>query len=168
MLTGRGRLNTFLELKMENERLQQRAEQLRAQMQALDNPSENFFTTSDNFGAAEGTRSGYDMGGAAVGAEDDDGPRKKVKRLAAEQHVCVTCGRTDSPEWRKVRNQTKHLHFFPAKLALIHVFSPYFFRAPRDLKRFVTLVVSVGRNARKKRERLFGQAAYLGRRQSNP
>ena len=103
MLTGRGRLNTFLELKMENERLQQRAEQLRAQMQALDNPSENFFTTSDNFGAAGGARSGYDMGGAAVGAEDDDGPRKKVKRLAAEQHVCVTCGRTDSPEWRKVR-----------------------------------------------------------------
>ncbi|KAI0707790.1 hypothetical protein C8Q76DRAFT_628231 [Earliella scabrosa] len=94
-------LNTFLELKMENERLQQRAEQLRAQIQALDNPSENFFTTSDNFGAAEGARSGYDMGGAAVGAEDDDGPRKKVKRLAAEQHVCVTCGRTDSPEWRK-------------------------------------------------------------------
>ncbi|KAG8859383.1 blue light receptor [Tulasnella sp. 330] len=27
--------------------------------------------------------------------------RKKRKALAAENYVCVTCGRTDSPEWRK-------------------------------------------------------------------
>lgn len=25
------------------------------------------------------------------------------KTHGAEQYVCVTCGRTDSPEWRKVR-----------------------------------------------------------------
>ncbi|KAI0807757.1 hypothetical protein C8Q74DRAFT_1213577 [Fomes fomentarius] len=95
-------LNTFLELKMENERLQQRVVQLRAQSLALDGTPESFFATSDNFGAVEAARTGYDLGGAGVGPDgDDDGPRKKVKKMAAEQHVCVTCGRTDSPEWRK-------------------------------------------------------------------
>ena len=30
--------------------------------------------------------------------------RPQAKRAyATDQHVCVTCGRTDSPEWRKVR-----------------------------------------------------------------
>ncbi|KAI0748503.1 hypothetical protein C8Q80DRAFT_1103352 [Daedaleopsis nitida] len=95
-------LNTFLELKMENERLQQRVAQLRAQAQALDCGNDNYYTTSDGFGAAEGGRTGYDMGGGGgLPDAEDDGPRKKVKRLAAEQHVCVDCGRTDSPEWRK-------------------------------------------------------------------
>ncbi|RDX56426.1 GATA-domain-containing protein [Lentinus brumalis] len=92
-------LNTFLELKMEHERLQQRIVQLRAQSQALEGSTDGFFSTSDNFGATEAARTGYDVG--AVPDGEDDGPRKKVKRLAAEQHVCVTCGRTDSPEWRK-------------------------------------------------------------------
>ncbi|KAI0636646.1 hypothetical protein C8Q77DRAFT_1154565 [Trametes polyzona] len=95
-------LNTFLELKMENERLQQRVAQLRAQSQALDSASDGFFASSDNFGVADGARTGFDMGAGGLGPDvDDDGPRKKAKRLAAEQHVCVTCGRTDSPEWRK-------------------------------------------------------------------
>ncbi|KAI8989751.1 hypothetical protein BD414DRAFT_459868 [Trametes punicea] len=116
-------LNTFLELKMENERLQQRVAQLRTQSQALDAPGDNFFSTSDSFGSADGAHAGFDLGPAPLGSDvvDDDGPRKKVsytssmressagsleriaqaKRLAAEQHVCVQCGRTDSPEWRK-------------------------------------------------------------------
>ena len=108
---------------MENERLQQRVAQLRAQAQALEGSSDSFFTSSDNFGAADGARPGYDAG--ATPDVEDDGPRKKVclgtccvasfkeysltilqvKRMAAEQHVCVTCGRTDSPEWRKVCRQ---------------------------------------------------------------
>lgn len=38
-----------------------------------------------------------------AGENDEDGmARKKVRKtFGAEQHVCVTCGRTDSPEWRK-------------------------------------------------------------------
>ncbi|KAM5531739.1 hypothetical protein V8D89_014588 [Ganoderma adspersum] len=97
-------LNTFLELKMENERLQQRVAQLRVQSQALDGAADSFFSTSDNFGvpAADGGRTNFELGvGSLVPDADDDGPRKKLKRAAAEQHVCVTCGRTDSPEWRK-------------------------------------------------------------------
>ncbi|KAH9857224.1 hypothetical protein C2E23DRAFT_881686 [Lenzites betulinus] len=95
-------LNTFLELKMENERLEQRVAQLRAQSQALDGQGDGFFTTSESFGAADPARAGFDLGPGSMGPDaDDDGPRKKAKRLAAEQHVCVTCGRTDSPEWRK-------------------------------------------------------------------
>ncbi|KAL1947982.1 hypothetical protein VTO73DRAFT_13706 [Trametes versicolor] len=95
-------LNTFLELKMENERLQQRVAQLRAQHQALDGQGDGFFSTSESFGSADGLRTGFDMGAGGLGPDgEDDGPRKKAKRLAAEQHVCVTCGRTDSPEWRK-------------------------------------------------------------------
>ncbi|KAH9901481.1 hypothetical protein C8Q73DRAFT_743018 [Cubamyces lactineus] len=92
-------LNTFLELKMENERLQQRVAQLRAQSQALDGASDSFFASSESFDAS---RAAFDVGASGMNAElEDDGPRKKAKRLAAEQHVCVTCGRTDSPEWRK-------------------------------------------------------------------
>ncbi|CDO73601.1 hypothetical protein BN946_scf185014.g71 [Trametes cinnabarina] len=96
-------LNTFLELKTENERLQQRVAQLRSQAQALDGPSDNFFATSDGFAATDsGARTAFDVAAAGLAAEmDDDGPRKKAKRLAADQHVCVQCGRTDSPEWRK-------------------------------------------------------------------
>ncbi|KAF8163421.1 hypothetical protein B0H34DRAFT_695372 [Crassisporium funariophilum] len=33
---------------------------------------------------------------------DEGSKKKKVKRVQnAEQYVCITCGRTDSPEWRK-------------------------------------------------------------------
>ncbi|KAG1800891.1 white collar 2 type of transcription factor [Suillus plorans] len=33
---------------------------------------------------------------------DDAARRKRIRKMhAAEQYVCVTCGRTDSPEWRK-------------------------------------------------------------------
>lgn len=41
--------------------------------------------------------------GLIGGDENEEGSRrKKVKKTpAGEQYVCVTCGRTDSPEWRK-------------------------------------------------------------------
>lgn len=61
---------------MENERLQQRAAQLRAQAQVFEGSSDSFFTTSDNFGAADGARTGYDVG--ATPDAEEDGPRKKV------------------------------------------------------------------------------------------
>ncbi|PIL24287.1 transcription factor [Ganoderma sinense ZZ0214-1] len=106
-------LNTFLELKMENERLQQRVAQLRLQSQALDGAADSFFSTSENFGvpAVDGGRTNFEpgVGPSLVTDADEDGPRKKLKRAAAEQHVCVTCGRTDSPEWRKGPNGPKTL-----------------------------------------------------------
>ncbi|KAJ6502116.1 white collar 2 type of transcription factor [Mycena sanguinolenta] len=42
--------------------------------------------------------------GATKTEDDDDQLKKKKtqkKAVPAEQYVCITCGRTDSPEWRK-------------------------------------------------------------------
>lgn len=33
--------------------------------------------------------------------EEEGGRKKKARRHVGEQYVCRTCGRTDSPEWRK-------------------------------------------------------------------
>ncbi|KAI6005803.1 white collar 2 type of transcription factor [Pisolithus albus] len=148
-------LNTFLELKIENERLQRRLAELRVR------------TSSPAIPTAEGsTSNGYTShglpttGGSAAGvprsypqvvqathyqssrqpwddftqqanqiratrydphsthlvrgqhtspgpqsvedASDDTLRRKKMRKShGTEQYVCVTCGRTDSPEWRK-------------------------------------------------------------------
>ncbi|KAF9818613.1 hypothetical protein IEO21_02593 [Rhodonia placenta] len=128
-------LNTFLELKMENERLQQRLVRLRAQNSALDataggqtlqNQSPGQETVHGQqvgegyYGSYEEmvpdsitamSRTNYDGSELAIYTEhptgDDDGSERggpKKKRSfggTAEQYVCVTCGRTDSPEWRK-------------------------------------------------------------------
>ncbi|KAF9013936.1 hypothetical protein BDQ17DRAFT_1418879 [Cyathus striatus] len=147
-------LNTFLELKVENERLQQRALELRNRLplqlaasaiqssgttqqnsmyatssmqssrghsgalstQRMDN-SGNYYTTpalssgsyEDSLGSAsmntfEGSMYGNNnFYGANPEEESEDGSKKKKlkKSHTAEQYVCVTCGRTDSPEWRK-------------------------------------------------------------------
>ena len=140
------RVNTFLELKMENERLQQRVAHLRAQAKALNviyptssstsssnsgvqfsqhvpqSSGDSFFTAYDETPAS--TSQGQDKyNDADDDGSDPSGSRKKVytssflfdmcycsshiiqaKRAvnSPEQHVCQTCGRTDSPEWRKV------------------------------------------------------------------
>ncbi|KAH9928189.1 uncharacterized protein B0H18DRAFT_1001723 [Fomitopsis serialis] len=121
-------VNTFLELKMENERLEQRVTHLRAQAKALNvmYPSSSPAPSSTSPGSrftqqvAQRTENGYysGYGDTPVGntsldsqvqddADDDgtdpNGSRKKAKRpfTAPEHHVCQTCGRTDSPEWRK-------------------------------------------------------------------
>ncbi|KAK7040897.1 white collar 2 type of transcription factor [Paramarasmius palmivorus] len=45
---------------------------------------------------------GAGSAGGAAEDEEDGGKRKKPKKShGVEQYVCVTCGRTDSPEWRK-------------------------------------------------------------------
>ncbi|KAH9950301.1 hypothetical protein B0H21DRAFT_870965 [Amylocystis lapponica] len=127
-------LNTFLELKMENERLQQRVIQLRAQHAALDAASglpptaaasaqaagpshprsghvtimppqtqhDVYYAAYDEILPSPATAPGvYGASGDDEGA-DASGSRKKIKRAhTADQFVCVTCGRTDSPEWRK-------------------------------------------------------------------
>ena len=55
-----------------------------------------------------GARMGGASGSASTGQQadaaeyGDEARRKKMKKThAAEQYVCKTCGRTDSPEWRK-------------------------------------------------------------------
>ncbi|KAH9832950.1 uncharacterized protein C8Q71DRAFT_839903 [Rhodofomes roseus] len=124
-------VNTFLELKMENERLQQRVTHLRAQAKALNvmfpsasptlssassvtqlaphvsqRTSDGLYTIFDET-LAGGTSFGGQGHDALNDADDDgsdpNGSRKKAKRIfnGGEQHVCQTCGRTDSPEWRK-------------------------------------------------------------------
>ena len=78
------RLNTFLELKVENERLQQRVTELRAQSQAIDGTSESPFVTSDNFGAPE-TRASFE--GAMSPEMDEDGPRSSKKVSARPSFI---------------------------------------------------------------------------------
>jgi PAS domain S-box-containing protein len=149
-------LNTFLELKIENERLQQRLADLRVRMPPpsiahTGQPMTSMYSTpsssrsmvthrsvgdlSPTCYATHQTSTSYDdlvtqtnhhqprgftdpsnvlTYGSYVPAGqqaqqpiednygDDAARRKKIRKMhAAEQYVCVTCGRTDSPEWRK-------------------------------------------------------------------
>jgi hypothetical protein len=148
-----GRLNTLLELKVENERLQRHISALRAHSQQLSATQviqdmgpyagDNLSTQlAANLGFAARSTLGGDSsrphylpmahgyeassGFSGIPVLDDDGDteprRKKVNRLmirfesaigltllsqlkkssGGEQYICNTCGRTDSPEWRKV------------------------------------------------------------------
>jgi hypothetical protein len=152
---GLCRLNTLLELKLENERLQQHLSTLRAHSQqpSTTHAAQHMgsYTSDDlstqlaaNLGlparstavaSADSSRShyslppGYEPGGGfpAISSLEDEGDaeprRKKVRHLhdltsvaccpdtpcsqlkksvGGEQYICNTCGRTDSPEWRKV------------------------------------------------------------------
>ncbi|KAG1754311.1 white collar 2 type of transcription factor [Suillus lakei] len=138
-------LNTFLELKIENERLQQRLADLRVRMppssithtgQLVASmypapsssrgpvPTATLRPTSTSYDdlvtqTNHQPRSFTDLpnvltyGSYALTGQqaqqttddnygDDAARRKKIRKMhAAEQYVCVTCGRTDSPEWRK-------------------------------------------------------------------
>ncbi|KAI0273452.1 hypothetical protein BC834DRAFT_853891 [Gloeopeniophorella convolvens] len=122
-------LNTLLELKVENERLQQRLGTLRARSQQLSvmqgvqqigsytgEDMTAHFTTNIGFPtqalSGDPTRSYYPVAAHDIGgylgytpADDDTDaePRRKKpkKALGGEQYICNTCGRTDSPEWRK-------------------------------------------------------------------
>ncbi|KAF9780551.1 hypothetical protein BJ322DRAFT_1083717 [Thelephora terrestris] len=132
-------LNTFLELKMENERLQHRVRELRAQkapfMQTLPSltvPTSTSASLPSTFGAhpssttssqlpidpAPSTVSDHsesamqtitnpvtrslDAAGLQEGDQEEPAKKKTKKQIPpTSQRVCVTCGRTDSPEWRK-------------------------------------------------------------------
>ncbi|KAF7986533.1 hypothetical protein HWV62_26246 [Athelia sp. TMB] len=141
-------LNTFLELKMENERLLQRRAELHQQAPSLspsitsstsaltygnsrpypitiprsDETSQPYYPRSAGAGYGNmsmmasplsssfgnSTMSPYGAlhnAHAQVAEDTPDGgnTKKKLKKSHPnEQYVCVTCGRTDSPEWRKV------------------------------------------------------------------
>ncbi|OAX39362.1 hypothetical protein K503DRAFT_716568, partial [Rhizopogon vinicolor AM-OR11-026] len=127
-------LNTFLELKVENERLQQRLADLRVRVpQPLPGnngqPMTSMYSvppTSRGSASSVTFRSISDLASACYTTHhtstpyddlvtqgshhqprednygDDATRRKRIRKVhAAEQYVCVTCGRTDSPEWRK-------------------------------------------------------------------
>ncbi|KAI0078118.1 hypothetical protein K474DRAFT_1576588, partial [Panus rudis PR-1116 ss-1] len=150
-------LNTFLELKLENERLHERLAQLKlhkanphgsqpkpsstpsstSQKQSIPAATSFFSGTYDelmslpgqsqqrkasgnlvfehvfsgNGGMVVGTstttsnsNSGGGNGAASPTIDDPDAAAriKKARKIyIPEQYVCVTCGRTDSPEWRK-------------------------------------------------------------------
>ncbi|XP_006458018.1 putative PHRB protein [Agaricus bisporus var. bisporus H97] len=123
-------LNTFLELQMENERLQQCLAALKLQvdsritasghtlpsvnsMYATSLPSGGQYSSSLD-GALNTATATYDNNllkgnyngdsSQTQNPEDleDSSRRKKLKKThILDQHVCRKCGRTDSPEWRK-------------------------------------------------------------------
>ncbi|KAG1891459.1 white collar 2 type of transcription factor [Suillus subluteus] len=150
-------LNTFLELKIENERLQQRLAELRVRMpppSTIAHTGQSMTSMYSTLSSSRSTMTHRPVGdlpptcytthqtstsyddlvtqtnhhqprgftdpsnaltyGSYVPAGqqaqqptednygDDASRRKKIRKMhAAEQYVCVTCGRTDSPEWRK-------------------------------------------------------------------
>jgi len=129
-------VNTYLELKTENEQLQKRVLALRSLVSAESPPalttpgSTQTMQNTDASGSyyhslnAHSTRfenvisstsfdgHTYDGGptytypstvSQSVEEDNEEGSKKKkVKKLHfMEQYVCITCGRTDSPEWRK-------------------------------------------------------------------
>ncbi|KIJ69150.1 hypothetical protein HYDPIDRAFT_105726 [Hydnomerulius pinastri MD-312] len=150
-------LNTLLELKTENERLQRRLAELRVSapsppapisgpsvssmyppgtstarssvpsvtLQPIDNSGSYYSShqpkSYDDFipPVSQMRANGYDSlsmhscrgqhppSSAPPGDDDlgdDSSRRKKMRKMhTTEQYVCVTCGRTDSPEWRKLK-----------------------------------------------------------------
>ncbi|KAL5489977.1 WC2 [Sanghuangporus weigelae] len=147
-------LNTFLELKIENERLTQRLKDLKAQQDVMPSGVLNDFplgmsssppqshqpqfatfefpassraggmqsptTANSTIGSFSAMQTGF-VDSTVPGANtnntrdeevEDGGKKKKAsgpffsislmqKKGNGQQYVCVTCGRTDSPEWRK-------------------------------------------------------------------
>ncbi|KAF9077214.1 white collar photoreceptors-like protein [Rhodocollybia butyracea] len=112
-------LNTLMELQLENEHLETKLKALKAKQQSS-SPSSLYSTSSPLFSQPQrqqaDSSSPFYLGSepvksptklsldiAAGDEEVDDGQKKKKpkKTHTTEQYVCVTCGRTDSPEWRK-------------------------------------------------------------------
>lgn len=115
-------LNTLMQLQLENEHLETKLKALKAkyyppssasystssplssqpQRQQADNSSP-FYLGSEP--AKSPVKSSFDSSTTTTAGDEDvdDGQKKKkLKKMhPTEQYVCVTCGRTDSPEWRK-------------------------------------------------------------------
>jgi len=135
-------LNTLLDLKAENRRLQRKVMDYKSRIgssthtqsptsqanpmyatsslhptpRVLLNPCQNVSDPSNSFdqvAVASGsnysldfTETLYGPNGPNINLEEanlNEGSKKKKSKKAqsAEQYVCITCGRTDSPEWRK-------------------------------------------------------------------
>ncbi len=123
----RARLNTLLELKLENERLQHHISTLRAHSHQLSatHPAQHMISyTGDDLTAQLTANLGLPTRSTIVEDEGDTEPRRKKvrhvydlasvaccpdtpfsqlkKSAGGEQYICNTCGQTVSPEWRKV------------------------------------------------------------------
>ncbi|KAF8323090.1 GATA-domain-containing protein [Clavulina sp. PMI_390] len=99
-------LDSFLELKIENERLRQRLLDLRpstSTYSALPYSISNARGGGADVMFATDTLNGAKLAaGAAAGGQPDDAESVAGgSKPAAPLYVCRTCGRTDSPEWRK-------------------------------------------------------------------
>ncbi|EPQ57940.1 hypothetical protein GLOTRDRAFT_71884 [Gloeophyllum trabeum ATCC 11539] len=117
-------LNTFLELKVENERLHQRLNELQQHVAQKAVISAGGQLPSDHTGGYPGysnpmpmplsmpmtlnppvPESYYRSAGNSASYESGTFTNLRSSQLKknhlGDQHVCVTCGRTDSPEWRK-------------------------------------------------------------------
>ncbi|THU88611.1 GATA-domain-containing protein [Dendrothele bispora CBS 962.96] len=119
-------LNTMMELQLENEQLQQKLKDLKhsnasytsSGIMASDAGGSNHYYPpgldksgyDSNLSSKTPVRASFDASSGAGGPssggpeeEVEDGQKKKKakKTHPNEQYVCVTCGRTDSPEWRK-------------------------------------------------------------------
>ncbi|KAF9527038.1 hypothetical protein CPB83DRAFT_857045 [Crepidotus variabilis] len=132
-------LDTILDLKTENDRLQHMVAERRARLPEAARPSktsgslvyatstlqshrqggyasssghragENTYLSSqldDSYGNSKGKAMAdllYGSSSALLDEPPEDGSKKKKAKRNhnSEQYVCVTCGRTDSPEWRK-------------------------------------------------------------------
>lgn len=100
-------LNTFLELKIENARLQARVKTLESQPPTLADGSERTLQSAVDgrdpaaYYAALGATGPSHAPSYPHSGHADDADGAPHKRRKVESHVCTTCGRTDSPEWRK-------------------------------------------------------------------
>ncbi|KAJ7074077.1 white collar 2 type of transcription factor [Mycena amicta] len=114
-------LNTLVELEEEHQRLQQRVAELRARA-PRSTPSSPASSTGSSQTSMYATTSMVPkrpivhspqvysnddnpaIGSSSNVEEDEEVSRKKKipkKMGPSEQYACITCGRTDSPEWRK-------------------------------------------------------------------
>ncbi|KAF7322413.1 hypothetical protein HMN09_00019300 [Mycena chlorophos] len=107
-------LNTYVELEEEHERLQQRVAELRARA-PRSIPSSPASSSGSSAGGVYTTSSmtrrplanppqPYSNDPVPEPEDDEESSRKKKiprKTAPSEQYACITCGRTDSPEWRK-------------------------------------------------------------------
>ncbi|RXK36079.1 hypothetical protein M231_06673 [Tremella mesenterica] len=123
-------LDAFLELKLENERLRAELRELQADMDDSEQSSihPTLASSRGSFADLSPVKAAYhpdltdsESDSSASSQHDDSSPEmkrmkreKKLKRASIVTaparlgdtageglHVCVTCGRTDSPEWRK-------------------------------------------------------------------
>ncbi|KZP01068.1 hypothetical protein CALVIDRAFT_559726 [Calocera viscosa TUFC12733] len=111
-------LDSFLDLKIENEHLRQRLSSLAApspsnpggagaQAQAQARAYHTAFYLSDPDDPNPLKRDPPSSSALSSRVGSDEQSRKRLKRAAAQAaekgktYVCVMCGRTDSPEWRK-------------------------------------------------------------------
>ncbi|KAF7295539.1 hypothetical protein MIND_01093900 [Mycena indigotica] len=115
-------LNTYIELEEENERLQQRVAELRARaplsspsspaspssqkpVYAMSStfPNQHPLAISPQVHSNDSFPEPVSAGPSSSNVEDDSNRKKKIPRKTgpSDQYACITCGQTNSPEWRK-------------------------------------------------------------------